>query len=99
VHDESAPPDSPQDVRPTEPAKRRSVVGLRQPRPPVSAEAVELLREALQQAESGQITDVVLIYARHDGVSASQRTELDYGPAILGEMWMAGDEICAAMNE
>jgi hypothetical protein len=93
VADEPLPPE------PTPEARRRRVVALKKPAAPVSAEAVALLREALAQAEAGEISEVVMVYARHDGASGWNRTDVSFVSALLGELWMVGNELAAAAEE
>lgn len=91
--DEPLPPD------PAPPRASRRVVALKKPAAPVSAEAVELLREALAQAEAGEISEIVMVYARHDGASGWNRTDISFVAAMLGELWLVGDELASAAED
>lgn len=84
--DAAPPPDAPK-------PRRGRVVAMARPAPPVSAEAVDLLRRLLSAAEAGEIAEVVCITATHDGATGWERTEVTYVSAVLGELWRAGNTL------
>ena len=85
---------------PSQPEPKRSrVVALKKPPPVVNGEAVALAEGLLQMAKSGELQELVVVWAAPDGVTSNERTGIEHIAPILGELRLVGDELSEAARE